>query len=45
MKTEQININGLSGNEIIFREGKARDEFIPKPMAISGIIDAPLRYI
>ena len=45
MKTEQININGLTGNEIIFREGKARDEFIPKPMSIIGIIDAPLRYI
>lgn len=45
MKTEQIKINGLTGNEIIFREGKARDEFIPKPMNISGIIDAPLRYI
>jgi hypothetical protein len=45
MNTEQININGLSGNEIIFREGKARDIFIPKPMNISGIIDAPFRYI
>jgi hypothetical protein len=45
MKTDVININGLSGNEIIFREGKARDEFIPKPMSITGIIDAPLRYI
>ena len=45
MKTEQILINGLTGNEIIFREGKARDEFIPKPMSVTGIIDAPLRYI
>lgn len=45
MKTEQIHINGLSGNQITFREGKARDEFIPKPMTIKGIIDAPYRYI
>jgi hypothetical protein len=45
MKTEQININGLTGNEIIFREGKATDEFIPKPMNVLGIIDTPLRYI
>jgi len=45
MKTEQILINGLSGNEIIFREGKARDEFIPKPMSLSGNIDSPLQFI
>lgn len=45
MKTENIVINGITGNEIVIREGAARAEFIPKPMSIAGIIDAPLRYI
>jgi len=45
MKTERITINGLTGNEIIFREGPARAVFIPLPMNISGNIDTPLRYI
>jgi len=45
MKTEQIVINGLTGNEIILREGTARDEFIAPAMNLSGNIDTPFRYI
>lgn len=45
MKTEQININGLTGNEIIFREGKAQDVFIPKSLKLTGNIDSVFRYL
>lgn len=45
MKTDVININGLTGNEIIFREGKAPDVYVPKPLVINGNIDTVTRYL
>jgi hypothetical protein len=45
MKTEQILINGLSGNEIIFREGKAPDIFVPRSLRLTGNIDTVSRYL
>jgi hypothetical protein len=45
MKADQITINGLSGNELIWREGKAPDVYVPKPLVINGNIDTVTRYL
>jgi hypothetical protein len=45
MKVENIVINGITGNEIITREGKAPDIYVPKPLIINGNIDTVTRYL
>jgi len=45
MKAENLQIIGLTGNELIIREGKAPDIFIMKPLKLTCNIDAVFRYL
>lgn len=45
MKTENLQIIGLAGNELVIREGKANDVFVPKPLKLTGNIDTVFRYL